>query len=117
MIKQYVNGKSVGTVYATTTSADFTAVQPILAGRSEHYTKSASGGTALVVSNLNSKGFSVGKKDIDGNRLSAFVSLPHAKVTATDDNIRSSVLGVFDVGYDTTAKCEYVTMFRNSSKG
>lgn len=116
MIKQIVNGKTVGTVYANLSTADFTTLQSVLAGMSENYVKMSEGGTALSVAIPNAVKFSVGKVTIDG-RISKAVSVPHIKVGKVDSDIRLACLGNFDVDFDSSVKCEYVNIIGNSSRG
>lgn len=115
MIKQYVNGKSVGTANASMSSADFTILSSILAGRSENWTLSGSGGTAVSGINPNYKKFSVGKVTINGRKSTA-VSLPHVKPAKSIDDIRTAVVGQFDVDYILTEKAEYCNGIGDSSK-
>lgn len=116
MIKQIINGKTVGTVYANVSSADFTTISAVLAGKSENYTKVAEGGTPFSVTTPNAVKFSVGKVTLEG-RISTAVSIPHLKVGKKDSDIRTVALGAFDVAYDIGTKCEYVNLIGNSSRG
>lgn len=116
MIKQYANGKSVGLISVSMSSADFTTLSAILAGRSENWTKSAEGGIVANGITPNFKRFSVGKTDING-RKSTSVMLPHCKSTKSIDDIRTLVVGAFDVDYTLTEKAEYCNGIGDSSKG
>jgi len=115
MIKQYINGKSAGTANASMSSADFSTLAPILAGRSENWSMAGSGGTSANISNLNFKKFSVGKVTISGRKSTA-VSLPHIKTTKSIDDIRTAVIGQFDVDYTLTEKADYCNGIGDSSK-
>lgn len=115
MIKQYINGKSAGTTNASMSSADFTTLSAILAGRSENWTLSGSGGTTANSINPNFKKFSVGKVTINGRKSTA-VSLPHVKTTKSIDDIRTAVIGNFDVDYKLTEKADYCNGIGDSSK-
>ncbi len=115
MIKQYINGKSAGTTNASMSSADFSTLSAILAGRSENWSLEASGGITANGINPNFKKFSVGKVTINGRKSSA-VSLPHVKTTKSIDNIRAAVVGQFDVDYTLTEKADYCNGIGDSSK-
>ncbi len=116
MIRQIVNGRTVGVINPTMSTADFTILSAVLAGKSEHWNETASGGTPLTVTVPNAKKFSLGKVDIDG-RISSAVSLPHAKIGASDDDIRGEVIGLFDVTQKSSVKADYCNMIGNSSRG
>ncbi len=117
MIKQIINGKTAGTVYASFSAADFGVLAPLLAGVSDLYTKSAEGGTVANGITPNFRRYSVGKKFLDGRRISKAFSLPHCKTTVSEDEMRTQTVGVFDVDYALTTKCEYCNSIGNSSKG
>lgn len=116
MIKQIINGKTAGISYVNVSSADFTTISAVLAGKSENYTKVAEGGTPFSVTTPNAVKFSVGTVSING-RISTAVSIPHLKVGKKDNDIRTVALGAFDLNYESTIKCDYVNMIGNSSKG
>lgn len=116
MIKQYVNGKMVGTANVSMSTADFTTLSAVLAGRSENWAKTSEGGTVANGITPNFKRFSVGKTTIDG-RKSTSVTLPHCKTTKSMDDIRGVVIGQFDVDYILTEKAEYCNGIGDSSKG
>ncbi|MDD2651723.1 MAG: hypothetical protein PHX44_01655 [Sulfurimonas sp.] len=117
MIKQKINGKSAGTAYAAMTTADFSLLSPLLAGVSELFIKVASGGTVANIATPNFRRFSVGKKNIDGVTISKAFTLPHCKTTVKDDDIRTQTIGLFDVDYNSSVKCEYCNSIGNSSRG
>lgn len=116
MIKQYINGKMVGTVMASMSSADFTTLSAVLAGKSENWEKNSSGGTTLNGVTPNFKRFSVGKTTIDG-RKSVAVTIPHCKPSKSLSDIRALTIGAFDVDYILTEKAEYCNGIGDSSKG
>lgn len=66
---------------------------------------------------LNPIGFSVGKVNLDRSRDSAFVKLPHLKSPKNILDVKASVKGLWDAGFETTAKCEYVNEIGKSSRG
>ncbi|HUH42669.1 MAG TPA: hypothetical protein VLZ29_06090 [Sulfurimonas sp.] len=116
MIKQYVNGKSVGIVNASMSSADFSTLSVILAGRSENWEKIAEGGTVANAITPNFRKFSVGKVTMNG-RISSSFTLPHLKASKSTDDIRGSVIGMFDADYVLTDKAEYCNGIGDSSRG
>lgn len=116
MIKQIINGKSVGTISASMSSADFTILQGVLAGKSVNWKKESEGGTPTNIAVPNFIRFSCGKKTLSGYQ-SVAVTLPHLKATKTLSDIRSLALGVFDVSYSSSVKCDYVNGVGASSKG
>jgi hypothetical protein len=115
MIKQYVNGKSAGLMNISMSSADFTILSAVLAGRSENWSKIAEGGTVANGITPNFKRFSVGKTNING-RKSTSVTLPHCKVTKSIDDIRALTIGAFDVDYTLSEKAEYCNGIGDSSR-
>ncbi len=116
MIKQYINGKSAGLTYAKMSTADFTTLQAVLAGRSEHYTVGVTGGTEFNTQTPNFKRISFGKK-IGRKFKSSSVTFPHIKTSVTIDNIRPSVVGSWDVDFTLNEKADYCNLVGDSSKG
>ena len=116
MIKQIINGKSVAAINAAVTTADFTILAGVLAGKSENWLKHSEGGTSANIANPNFIRFSCGKKSIDGT-VSTAVIVPHLKSSKTLSDIIAAVSGVFDVDYESSVKCEYVNCVGASSRG
>lgn len=116
MIKQYINGKSAGIANASLSSADFSVLSTILAGRSENWEKIAEGGTVANSITPNFRKFSVGSVTING-RISSSFTLPHLKASKSTDDVRGSVIGMFDTDYVLTNKAEYCNGIGDSSRG
>lgn len=118
MLRQNTNGRITQTVMVNGSIADMTALAAICAGNVEIWDKKSEGGTTTPVAlPLNPIGFSVGKKNIDGSRMSAFVKLPHLKSPKSIQDVRASVKGSWDASFESTSKCEYVNEIGNSSRG
>lgn len=118
MLRQIMNGKVVQTVMVDGTEADLTALAHVLTGMTEIYEKKSEGGSmSVVIANPDSRGFSVGKKYIDGSRASAFVRIPHLKTGKSFADVKTAILGAWDASTYTTEKCEYVNEIGNSSRG
>lgn len=118
MLRQYTNGRITQTVMVSGSSADLILLAGVLAGKIEIWDKVSEGGTSAPVAlPLNPIGFSVGKKYIDGSRDSAFVKLSHLKAPKTIQDVKASVLGSWDSGFEVVTKCEYVNEIGNSSRG
>lgn len=118
MLRQITNGRITQTVMVSGSSADLILLAGVLAGKIEVWDKKSEGGNSTPVAlPLNPIGFSVGKKYIDGSRESAFVKVPHLKAPKTIQDVKASVLGSWDAGFETTSKCEYVNEIGNSSRG
>lgn len=118
MLRQITNGRITQTVMVSGSQVDLEALSHILEGKVEIWDKKSEGGTSAPVAlPLNPIGFSVGKKYIDGSRDSAFVKLSHLKAPKTIQDVKASVLGSWDAGFEVVTKCEYVNEIGNSSRG
>lgn len=116
MIKQIINGKSAGAISASLTTADFTILSAVLAGKSENWLKHSEGGVSATIAEPNFIRFSCGKNTINGT-MSIAVTVPHLKASKTLQDIHTAVKGVFDCDYDSSVKCEYVNGVGASSRG
>lgn len=112
MIRQKIGGRVVNTVTATGSDADVLALSSILEGELTTFDLKFEGGTtAPAPTALNAKKFSVGKKYLSGQRMSASISIPHVKTTKSFAEIQTAVIGQFDESYTTAGKCEYSNLF------
>lgn len=114
MLKQKMGGRTINTVNATMSAALITAVSAILVGEITEYEEKATGGTVMATApatGLNAKRFSVGKKDLNNQFVSAYVQLPHVKKSKSFNDIQTHVVGNFDSSYETATACEYCTLY------
>ncbi|AFL69752.1 hypothetical protein [Sulfurospirillum barnesii] len=116
MIKQIIGGKTVKTVYADMSAADLAVLQPLMEGKLEIYDKKFEGGTATSVpTEMNYIRFSVGKKISKNVTMSASVSVPHIKQGKSFADCKAIVIGAFDCGFESDAKCDYSNLIGSLS--
>ena len=112
MIVQKIGGKYVNTVTANGSADDMLSLSSILEGELTTYDLKFEGGTvAPAPASLNAKKFSVGKKYLSGQTMSASVQIPHVKATKSFSDIQLAVIGQFDESYTTSVKCGYSNLF------
>lgn len=114
MLKQVMGGRTINTLNGQMSTALTTAVIALLVGEVTEYEEKASGGTVMATiptTGLNAKRLSVGKKGLNNNFESAFISLPHVKSTKSFNDLKTHMVGNFDSSYETTTACEYCNLY------
>ena len=108
-IRQYINGNWVNSLNVDASSDDLNSLKSLLEGRVEEWEKKVEGGTSAdMPSKLNSIKIAVGK---EGEGKSTSFKLHHINTSKNSDDIKSAVVGKFDVGYyDGAEKCDYARL-------
>jgi len=116
MIRQIVNGKTVKTVNVNASVADLTTLKSLMDGELETWETKGSGGTPSNPSVLNHVGFAVGKKLLGGAVHSQSVFIPHLKPTKHFSDVRASVVGLWDMDFNSATACEYANPYNMKSE-
>ncbi|MDT8338743.1 MAG: hypothetical protein RQ763_06065 [Sulfurimonas sp.] len=116
MIRQIVNGKTVKTVNVSASIADLATLKTLMAGELETWETKGSGGTPSNPLILNHVGFAVGKKLLGGAVHSQSVFIPHLKATKHFHEVRTAVVGVWDMDFNSATACEYANPYNMKSE-
>lgn len=117
MVRQNIEGLRSKTISAEISKGDLANIKSILAGEVEELKEIAKGGVALqaVPNPLNKQSFQLIKREANGTKHSAMVSIPHIKLSVGFIELSNDFIGKFDAGYGVgSPKCvEVVKKFDN----
>jgi hypothetical protein len=109
LLRQYINGNWVNTLNVEASADDLNSIKSLLEGRIEEWDKKAEGGTKTdMPSELKGIKIAVGK---EGEGKSTSFRLHHIDSAKNSDDVKSAIVGKFDVGYyDGAEKCDYARL-------
>ena len=110
MLKQISKGVALQTVSVSGSTADMTTLASVLHGKVEIYKLAGSGGTDVVIPELNHIGIAYGHKGLN-NRHSCSVFFPHIKPTKKALELAAATKGVFNASFIGTQKSTYANAY------
>ena len=115
MLRQYINGKWVNSIYVDAGADEIDAIKSLLEGKVEEWDKKAETGkdTALPAK-LNPIKVRCGRKVGNGASSCAF-TLRHIETTKTSDDIKPLVIGKFASSFQDDTKAEYAELLGNKN--
>ena len=115
MLRQYINGKWVNSIYVDAGADEITAIKSLLEGKFEEWDKKAeTGKDEPLPAKLNAIKVRCGRKIGNGTSSCAF-TLRHINPAKTSGDIKPLVIGKFVSSFQDDTKAEYAELLGNKN--